>query len=273
MAAAVGRIMDGEATPAQIGALLIALRMKGETVDEVVGAARGDARARARRCACRRAWSSTPAAPAATARGTFNVSTLAALVVAAAGVRVAKHGNRAQSSRSGSADVLEALGVDLARAGRGGRALPRRGRHRLPVRARRSTAPPSTRRRRAGARRAHALQPARAADQPGGRAPPGHRRLRLGARRAAGARARAARLRARAGGARRRPRRVRAERRHRGGRAARRRGQALPAAAARLRPRRGGSARARRRRRRRPTPARRARSSAARAAPDAAPWS
>lgn len=117
MHAVADAIMDGGATPAQIGALLSALRMKGETVDELVGVARA-MRARMARVEY--------AGPVVDTCGTggdgaelFNVSTAAALVVAGAGVAVAKHGNRAQSGRVGGADVLEALGVriDLSPAG------------------------------------------------------------------------------------------------------------------------------------------------------------
>ena len=111
---AIDAIFRGEATPAQIAGLLIALRMKGETAAEVAAAARA-----MRRHAL--AVKLTRPAPILDTCGTggdgsnsFNISTLSAIVVAAAGVTVAKHGNRAASSKSGSADVLEALGIDLS---------------------------------------------------------------------------------------------------------------------------------------------------------------
>ena len=105
-------MMSGKATQAQIAGFLMALRVRGETVEEITGAAK-TMQARA-----------TPvSAPAEAidvvgtggdARGTYNISTCAALVVAGCGVPVAKHGNRSVSSRSGAADVLEALGVSLS---------------------------------------------------------------------------------------------------------------------------------------------------------------
>lgn len=112
MAAAVDAMVGGEATPAQIAGLLMALQMKGESVDELCGAAQ----------ALRRHATSVRTPPGVVvdtcgtggdARGTFNVSTTAALIVAAAGVAVAKHGNRAMSGAVGGADVLEALGLRL----------------------------------------------------------------------------------------------------------------------------------------------------------------
>ena len=113
IAAVFGQIMDGETTPAQIGALLIALRMKGETPAEIAGAARA-MRARAVPLRCPDAdLGVDTCGTGGDGVGTVNVSTIAAVIAAAAGCCVAKHGNRALSSRSGSADVLEALGVKI----------------------------------------------------------------------------------------------------------------------------------------------------------------
>jgi anthranilate phosphoribosyltransferase len=113
MADVVGQIMDGEATPAQVGALLTALRMKGETVDEVVGAARA-MRSRMRPVPHDLENVLDTCGTGGDGSGSVNVTTLASFVVAACGVRVGKHGNRAMSSKAGSHDVLEALGVDPA---------------------------------------------------------------------------------------------------------------------------------------------------------------
>jgi anthranilate phosphoribosyltransferase len=109
----IGEIMDGQATPAQIGGFLIALRAKGESVDEIVGAASA-MRARALPLACPRFERSIDTCgTGGDGAGMVNVSTLAAILVAACGGSVAKHGNRALSSRCGSADVIEALGVTI----------------------------------------------------------------------------------------------------------------------------------------------------------------
>jgi anthranilate phosphoribosyltransferase len=110
-ASAFDRMMSGEATPSQMGALLMGLRLRGETVDEITGAV-----------TTMRAKMLTVAAPEGAidvvgtggdASGSYNISTCAAFIVAGAGVPVAKHGNRALSSRSGAADVLAALGVRI----------------------------------------------------------------------------------------------------------------------------------------------------------------
>lgn len=117
MEAVIDAVMEGHATPAQIGSLLTALRMTGETVEELVGAAR------ALRSRMARVEVAVPVVDTCGTGGDgadlFNVSTAVALVVAGAGAAVAKHGNRAQSGKVGGADVLEALGVriDLPPAG------------------------------------------------------------------------------------------------------------------------------------------------------------
>jgi anthranilate phosphoribosyltransferase len=115
MAGVVGEIMDGQGTPALTGALLVALRMKGETVDEVVGAARA-MRARMTPVPFEQAGLVDTCGTGGDGSRSVNISTLASFIVAACGVTVAKHGNRAQSSRSGSHDVIEALGLDPAPA-------------------------------------------------------------------------------------------------------------------------------------------------------------
>lgn len=108
---AFDRMMSGEATPSQMGALLMGLRVRGETVDEITGAV-----------AAMRAKMLRVSAPenamdvvgtGGDASGSYNISTCAAFIVAGAGIPVAKHGNRALSSRSGAADVLSALGVKI----------------------------------------------------------------------------------------------------------------------------------------------------------------
>ena len=166
-------IMAGEASPGQIGGFLMALRTKGETADELEGLA-----------ATMLEFATPVRSPVPVAdvvgtggdrSGTFNISTVSAIVVAGAGVPVAKHGNRAASSHCGSADVLEALGVkiDLDAPGRG--AMPHRGRDRVPVRA---GVPPVDGPRRPGpprAPRAHRLQLPGAAHEPRASVRPGGR--------------------------------------------------------------------------------------------------
>ena len=112
MTAVMRTIMTGEATESQIGGFLIGLRMKGETVEEIAAAARV-MRDLAAGVAVEREGLVDTAGTGGDVSGTFNISTTAALIAAGAGVRIAKHGNRAGSSRSGSADVLEGAGVNL----------------------------------------------------------------------------------------------------------------------------------------------------------------
>ncbi|MBM3794468.1 MAG: anthranilate phosphoribosyltransferase [Acidobacteria bacterium] len=112
---ALGHILDGEASVAQIAAFLVALRMKGESSDELLGLARA---MRSRSLKVDVAGIRPPVidtcGTGGDASGSFNISTVAALVVAGAGVHVAKHGNRSMASHCGSADILEALGVKIA---------------------------------------------------------------------------------------------------------------------------------------------------------------
>ena len=116
---AMGGVMDGDATPAQLAALLMGLRMRGETVDELAGFATAMRDRVVRVDAPEGAIDVV--GTGGDGSGTFNISTTAALVAAAAGVPVAKHGNRAMTSKAGSADVLDALGIridhDAASAG------------------------------------------------------------------------------------------------------------------------------------------------------------
>jgi anthranilate phosphoribosyltransferase len=111
MAECMTEIMEGRATDAQIGSFLTALRIKGETIEEITGAAR-IMREKAAKIKAPNGVIDT-CGTGGDMSGTFNISTTTALVVAAAGIPVAKHGNRSVSSQSGSADVLEALGVNI----------------------------------------------------------------------------------------------------------------------------------------------------------------
>ena len=129
---AMRQIMAGEATEAQIGSLVTALRMKGETPEEIAGMAQ------VMRESSLHVEVEGPlvdtAGTGGDASNTFNISTTAAFVIAGAGVRVAKHGNRAMSGATGSADVLEALGVKIDLSPEGVKTCLEIGRHRVHVR-------------------------------------------------------------------------------------------------------------------------------------------
>ncbi len=115
MAAVMGVMLAGEATPAQVGAFAAALRMKGETEDEILGAAEA-MRARAAKLTPRTEVVLDTCGTGGDGAHTFNISTAVAFVAAGAGATVAKHGNRAVSSRCGSADLLAALGLPMERS-------------------------------------------------------------------------------------------------------------------------------------------------------------
>ncbi len=166
-AAAMDQIMTGAVTPAQIGALVTALRMRGETVEEIAGFASA-----MRRHALRvevdpgEGFVVDTCGTGGDASGTFNISTTAAFVIAGAGVRVAKHGNRSVTSKCGSADLLEGLGVAIELSPGGRRSLRERGRDRVHVRA---GVPPGDAVRRSDTARdrdSHGLQYPGTADEP-----------------------------------------------------------------------------------------------------------
>ena len=198
-ASAFDRMMSGEATPSQMGALLMGLRVRGETVDEITGAV----------TTMRAKMLGVKAPPDAIdvvgtggdASGSFNISTCAALIVAGCGVPVAKHGNRALSSRSGAADVLQALGVKIDLNAATGRPLHRASRHRLHVRAGASSGDEERRPHPGRTGHPHHLQSARAAVESGGRETADDRRLFQALDRADGAGAEKSRLRIDLGGA------------------------------------------------------------------------
>ena len=210
-------IMEGAATPAQIAAFLIGLRVKGESVAEITGCARV---MRDKATFIRTPEGSMPVDTAGTGgdgMGTFNISTTSAFVAAGAGVVMAKHGNRAASSQCGSADVLEALGrrrVARTRRRGGGH---RRGGHRLSVCPRAARRHAARHRPAPRDRRPNDLQHPRPPDQSGPRAAPVGGRVRRQADPGAGHRAASSRRRARLRGARQRqPGRTDHDRRHDG---------------------------------------------------------
>lgn len=110
---AIDQVMSGQATDAQIAGLLVALRVKGETVEEITGGARALAE-KANRIHPKVPFCVDPVGTGGDGTNTFNISSTAAIIAAAAGACVAKHGNRSVSSRSGSADFYESIGINIA---------------------------------------------------------------------------------------------------------------------------------------------------------------
>ncbi|MTI65300.1 MAG: anthranilate phosphoribosyltransferase [Firmicutes bacterium] len=109
---AMSEIMNGDAKPSQIGGFLVALRMKGETIKEIVGASKV-MRNKALKVNIEKDYAIDTCGTGGDGKDTFNISTIVAFVAAAAGVSIVKHGNRSVSSKCGSADVLEGLGIDI----------------------------------------------------------------------------------------------------------------------------------------------------------------
>ena len=167
-------VMDGELTPAQIAGLLVALRTKGETAEEIAGFAEA-MRERVVPVTPTRTSVIDVVGTGGDGANTFNISTAAAIVAAAAGAAVAKHGNRAASSACGAADLLEALGIELAQAPGADRPFHRRARLRLHVREGAPSGHALRRAGEAGARDPNGLQPPRPTLEPCRRA---RRRLR-----------------------------------------------------------------------------------------------
>ena len=170
MVSLMRQMMSGELSPALIAAIIVGLRVKKETIGEIAAAAQVMREFATRVEVPDHAHLLDTCGTGGDSAHTFNISTAAAFVAAAAGAKVAKHGNRSVSSKSGSADVLEALGVNIDLTPEQVGALHQRGRRRLHVR---PPSPPRHEARGAGAARAgraHDLQHPRAADQPRWRA-------------------------------------------------------------------------------------------------------